>query len=260
MDCGEARATLWPPERPKLVGGAVEAARRHVETCTDCEAFLAQDRAVLEAYERIRQLRAPLAVRERVFQTLAHARRRSAGAASLDRMADTRRPSALWWGLAAAGLAYLWLAPGPVPAPAEGSGHGAAAAASMFVEDYLRRAVSQDHIETSSPEEVARFLRRELGITVRPLSAAGLRLVRAEICLLEGKRGAMIVYRQGDAEISHYLIPREGTRPRRPRVSPRGAEGNGVPVVTWSTGQVEQALVGEVPSQRLLRLAAESGP
>ena len=106
----------------------------------------------------------------------------------------------------------------------------------MFVEDYLRRAVGQDHIVTDDPNEVRRFLQRELGMQLQPLQFAGLELERVEICLLDGRRGAMIVYRKDGAEVSHYLVPREGTEQRAPALS----EGGGsVPVVTWSTTRLE---------------------
>jgi len=127
----------------------------------------------------------------------------------------------------------------------------------VFVEDYLRRAVGQDRIASSDPNEVRRWLAREFGMSMTPLQAAGLEVQGAEICLLEGRRGAMIVYRIGGAMVSHYLVPRDGTRPSEPVVSRRASRSGVVtpPIVIWSTAAVEQALVGEVGSEELLRLA-----
>ncbi len=128
----------------------------------------------------------------------------------------------------------------------------------MFVEDYLRRAVGQDQIVTSDAAEVRRFLERELGMELQPIQLAGLNLERVEICLLDGRRGAMIVYELDGAVVSHYLVPREGAEARPPALSDhRGADPMGrMPVVTWSTPRVEQALVGEIDSTQLLQLAA----
>ena len=122
---------------------------------------------------------------------------------------------------------------------------------------HLRRAVGQDHIVTDDPAEVRRFLQRELGMQLEPLHFAGMDIARAEICLLEGRRGAMIVYKKDGAEVSHYLVPREGTERRRPSIStyPGGEGEMEMPVVTWSTPRVEQALVGEVDSESLLEMA-----
>jgi len=127
----------------------------------------------------------------------------------------------------------------------------------VFVEDYLRRAVGQDHVETNDPTVVTRFLQRELGISVEPLRLAGLEVARVEICLLEGRRGAMILYKLDGAEVSHYLVPREDTKPRGPALigQARGESTVEVPVVTWATSRVEQALVGGVGPQRLLEMA-----
>ena len=125
------------------------------------------------------------------------------------------------------------------------------------MEDYLRRAVGQDHITTSDPDEIARFLARELGIQLLPMQVPGLELEGAEICLLEGRRGAMIVYKQHGAAISHYVVPREGAQPREPALSMDCCEQtSGMPVVTWATRQLEQALVGEISPEQLLRLAS----
>jgi hypothetical protein len=126
----------------------------------------------------------------------------------------------------------------------------------VFVEDYLRRAVGQDHIVTNDPAEVTRFLERELGLRFAPIQIAGLDLARAEICLLEGRRGAMIVYKKDGAEVAHYLVPREDSPEREPALSTKGrADSGAMPVVTWATPNIEQALVGEVGAEELLRIA-----
>lgn len=252
MDCQEARKGMWPPERPRLVGQAEEDARRHIEDCAECAAYFHQDRVLLAAYDRIRQEPAPLEVRERVFDALAHARWEGKG-----RRASGELPTLGWrrytpWMLAvAASLVAISVGTFDPGAP------GVAEGPEMFVEDYLRRAVGQDHIETSDPVEVRHFLERELGVQVRPIDYAGWELERAEICLLEGRRGAMIVYKKDGAAISHYMVPREATPGRDPALSRSGeSDGSDMPVVTWSTPNIEQALVGEIAPDQLLRLAS----
>ena len=166
MDCREAREGLWPPERPRLVGDDVAAARLHVEACRDCAEYFELDRSLLHAYDRVRRHPAPLRVRERVFDALSRARWANAVDAeppSLPtRFAWMRRgawPIALGAALAIVVLADLRL-------PSTSSGDDPA----MFVADYLRRAVGQDYIETDDPNEVRRFLLRELGMQLQPLS------------------------------------------------------------------------------------------
>jgi hypothetical protein len=267
MDCSKARAGLWPPERPRLVGDDVAIARKHVSDCPECEAYFAQDRALLDLYDRTRRVPAPLAVRERVFDALARARwdvRRHEGAGATPLPTTPTHPWRATTRAVKLGLLRFGALPTAVAAVmalvviAEFRPGGGTPAydSDMFVEDYLRRAVGQDHIVTSDPAEVTRFLERELGIRIEPIQSAGLDLQRAEICLLEGQRGAMIVYKKDGAEVSHYLIPRDDAEAREPALSGRTRlDPSDMPVVTWATPRVEQALVGQVGSERLIEMA-----
>jgi hypothetical protein len=67
----------------------------------------------------------------------------------------------------------------------------------------------------------------------------------------------MIQYIQDGREISHYLIPQDGTPRRDPEFSSTFSPGTvGGPVlITWATPEIEQALVGEIPEARLMELA-----
>ena len=69
----------------------------------------------------------------------------------------------------------------------------------------------------------------------------------------------MIIYKKNGTLISHYLVPREGAQPRAPALSiDCCGSASETPVVTWSTRQLEQALVGEISPEQLLRLAGSS--
>ena len=273
MNCTESRYALWPPERPRLAGSAVLEARQHVEECQACQSYFDQDRRLLDLYDRVGRERTPRAVRERVFDSLARERARGLGVpeaaevtapvgASADRAgifdvsgwSMTRRR----WALATASsvAAFFVVAAGSVwlerTAPQEDAG--------LFVEDYLRRAVGEDRIVTSDVSEVSRFLTRELGLPITPMQVIGLKLAGAEICLLDGRRGAMISYVENGREISHYVVPKSGVAPRDPAFSSQVAVAGtvGPSVITWATPQVEQALVGEVPPDRLMEIARQS--
>ena len=228
MNCSEARQALWPPERPRLAEAEVLEARRHVQGCPSCESYLAQDRALLAAYDRVSLERAPQVLRERVFDALARERSRGLG------FAPTRLVRRRWVvAVVAASVAGLFaggFAMSLRQAP-EGLDDGG-----LFAEDYLRRAVSQAKLVSSDAAEIGWFLTRELGRPIRPLQVAGLSCVSAEICLIEGRRGAMIQYIEGGRKIYHYVIPQEGTKPRDPEAasmwassgSSGGSEGGGV--------------------------------
>ena len=269
MNCSEARHTLWPPERPQLAEAEVLEARRHVQGCPACESYFAQDRRLVQAYNRASQGRAPQILRERVFDALARERSKGLGLTPSE-VADTsgvaeasatvgapatRHVSRRWILTAAASAAGL-LAGGSViflqsvlEAPNDGG---------LFAEDYLRRAVAEERIVSSDAVEVSRFLTRELGRPISPLQLAGLRLTSAEICLIEGRRGAMIQYVEDGREILHYLIPREGTPGRDPEPASAwssSTNAGGPALITWATPEIEQALVGEVPAAHLMELA-----
>lgn len=234
------------------MAGEVAAAQAHVQACPECASYFAQDRALLEVYERARREAAPLEVRERVFDALARAR---VPVVRPPRRARRAKAAAVVAGVAAiAALMSLYRVDAPSgPAPLTTFDDPG-----IFAEDYLRRAVGQDHVITSDPSEVRRFLQRELGMGLEPIALADLALERAEVCLIAGRRGAMIVYKRGDATISHYLVPRDDARPRAPAVAEYrdGPGGGRMPIVIWSTPQVEQALLGEVDEAELLRIAA----
>jgi len=262
MNCSTAREALWPPEKLRLAGEGVFLARKHVENCEDCQEYFSQDRRLLDAYCSLREERAPRRVRERVFDSLARERAGSptaalkrdsqvgAGSLALPRWMVTAAASLVL--LSALGTAAMWV------------NHSSAGpdAGELFVDDYLRRAVGQDNILTSDPAQISRFLVKELGLLITPMRIEGLRLAGAEVCFLDGRRGAMIRYRQNGHEVTHYLIPREGVEERAPRRSsilPGGLEGQAVPsVITWATPSIEHALVGEFPAERLMRMARKT--
>lgn len=253
MDCLEVRMGLWPPERPRLASDDVLAAREHVRRCPSCARFFAQDRRLLDAYDRLRREETPAAVKDAVVAAVRDEGTRAHVTTTEARGATSwpRRPAGLLAVLVVAvagilGSIHLWDA---------GAGSAVdSAGTSIYTDDYLRRAVGRDQLETNDPTEARRFLRRELGVELEPLSGPGLVLRRVEICLLDGRRAAMIEYRLDGKVVSHYVVPMEEDEARRPSVQ-EGGSPRAPPVVTWSVGSVEQALVGELSAERLLELA-----
>jgi len=273
VDCLKVREALWPPERPRLATEDVVRMREHLSGCPECRDYFRQDEVLLELYDRLRDRKAPRELRDRIFDIVARERTGTSGGPERAEGADAPVPDAdpdqapplhrrAWargiaGAVAAAAVVFgvlFW--PGSAPergAPSPGADR------SLYVEDYLRRAVGQDRIETSNPGEVAEFLQRELAIAFTPMKLEGLKLTGAEICLLEGRRGAMILYDAGGATLSHYVVPVDGVGSRPPAPATRleeptsGARGPGV--VTWSTPSLQQALVGPLRPDRLLTLA-----
>lgn len=247
MTCEEARQTCWPLRQPKLVAGRLEAARIHLETCQACQDFLAHSEVLADCYEQLVEEKAPFELKERVFDAIAHERagrsaERTAGSAGRGGFGRIVRVAAV--GLIALGSGAVLTRATQNP-PVEPS--------SAIVDDYLRRAVGQERINNSDPRMVGQWLARELGLEMPPIQFAGLDLQGAEICLLDGERGAMIRYKKDGVEVSHYLVPRRGAEQRDPALGV--ARGTMPPLVTWATESMEQALVGDLDAAELLALA-----
>lgn len=255
MDCHDARERLWPPEHPRLLGESVASARDHVRRCPACADFFSQDRLLLDAYRRLRHEEMPGAVRDRLLGAVSATRSSLQADGTRSRALSRPAVAAASLLLAVAGWLLAMAVGGSSPESAGGPG-GAEAA---YLDDYLRRAVSRDRVETSDPGEIARFLGRELGIGLRPLSGAGVVPRSAEICLLGGRRGAVVEYEVDGRVVSHYLMPREAPRERPPALR-SVAYAPGLPVVTWVRSSVEHALVGELDGERLLELARRVEP
>lgn len=252
MDCHAARAELWPPERPRILGDVEATARAHVSDCPACARYFAQDRSILDALHALRQERAPLEVRERVFRALAEARSGEVSAGPSHRRTQTRMTP---WIATGAGLVLV--AGSLLAALGNQLRSGTADTRGVVVDDYLRRAVGEEYLDTSDPRAVTHFLERELGTVLSPLEMDGLTVERVEICLLDGIRGAMIQYRMNGERVSHYIVPTTTARRRAPAVAQDrpGSAGETLPVVTWAVPAIEQALVGAVSSAELLALA-----
>lgn len=253
MNCERARRVLWPPQKPRLADVDVVAAREHVRVCGKC-------RTHLEIDEYLGELRAGLVesaprreVRERVFESVARARTSArAGndgqtAPGTVREPSHRRRTALTIAFVAAVSA--------VPFVHDTAGDPArTSAANAFVEDYMRLAVREDHVVTTDPAVVRQFILRELGAHVEPLAEDGFAIAGAEVCLLDGHRGAVIRYQTELGMVTYYVIPVRGIEPRRPGIAERPGGGR-TNVVTWADRGMERALVGPLPADSLLDLA-----
>jgi hypothetical protein len=260
--CTRARAELWPPERIRLAEPEILEARVHVDSCPVCADYLRQDAALLEAYAQLREVRTPFAVRERVFDVLARERAgmdlATRPPSSAEHSGEPRRRG-VWFPVGvgvAAGIALLVALLGrsePTATPL-----GPAEASAAMVEDYLRRAVGTEQVETSDPREIQRFLAREIGVPMAGLIHPDLIPIRAEVCMLDGTRGALIQYDRDGEVVSHYVIPAEQVGPREPEVAQSMEDGRpdamGPNVVTWSRPGVQEALVSDLPVAELLEL------
>ena len=127
----------------------------------------------------------------------------------------------------------------------------------VYAQYFLSRAVEEDALETGDVRALTAFFRREMGVPVEPVQLASTPPSRAMICLIDGRRAAMVEYEIEGYTLAHYQIPLEGRRPRA-SAGLRMSEENGVCVYRWSDGRFEHALVSDMPAARL-RQIAETG-
>lgn len=260
MDCREVFRILWPADALRLGDEEVAAALEHAADCEKCSAFLEEDRRIAEfVRESVPRVRAPRDLRERLFTALA--RERAGAAAAPLRGRRTRRS------LAVATLVLAGLGVGVF-------GHWVAvrvqrptSAAAAFAEDYLRRIVEQETLESSDPQQIAAFFARELGEAMSPPRLPDFELRRALICMLNGHRGGVVEYRSAGLHLSHYLVPLAENPLSQPAdldvrnfedgMLPPAALANeqGLAVATWWDGRHQHALVGNLPAEKLRRLA-----
>lgn len=245
MRCERAQAILIPADEPRIADEDVLRALEHAEHCPRCRAWIESD---LETAEWIRRAaprpRAPREVRDRLFEMLARER-------ASPPPAPSRPPARTRLAVAAAAVfalvaALLWILR---PAPED--------AGSIFVQDYVRKAVEQEAIRSSNPEMVSAFLMRELGAAIRPPSVRAAQLAGAEVCLLDGQRGALLTYVMEGRPLSFYVVPKRGRIADLARGDPTPVftlEGT-LKVILWSDDRFAYAVVGEQSADDLQAFA-----
>lgn len=259
MDCKEVRKVLWPADVLRVSDDEVEAALQHAENCSSCEKFLEEDRRMAQfVRESVPRVHAPRELRERLYTVLARER---AGVVP-SRQAGRRKRRLL----AVSSLAVVALVLASAGHWLIGRGQSAAAA-TAFAEDYLRRVVEQEELRTADPQQIASFFARELGVAMPPPQIPDFEVQRATICLMNGRRGGVVEYEGKGRHLTYYLLPLgEGaeTEPAGLKdfqvgdatyAAPALAREQGLGVATWWDGKHQHALVGDLPSQELKRLA-----
>lgn len=105
-------------------------------------------------------------------------------------------------------------------------------------------------------QAVSSFFMRELGVPIAPVSLASAPVSRAMICLIDGKRAALVEYEVEGFTLAHYRVPRVSGS--RTRASASGmSEENGVCVYRWVDERFQHALVSDMPEDRFLAVARD---
>ncbi len=237
LPCGTARRLLWPDASPQALTPEREAAEAHLASCEPCQRFVAEIRASAVAIcEGAPKPPAPVEVRERLFTALARERARSGVPVR------PARARALGWAVAA--LAVL-----AVRSPSS------VQELTGFAEDHVR-ALQGDALNTADPVAIEAWLRARVPFAVHVPQIPGAALEGARLCLLGGRRGAVVRFRLEGEPLSYYVMA-EGTgdTDRFDAAAFREETDAGYNVVAWQRDGLIHALVGALPRERLAGLA-----
>ncbi len=239
--CEDVRELLWPLD---ALRGAVEGeaeARAHLESCPDCAAFFRRDAALSSLLGRSTpDAQVPPEFRERLMSALeGEEAARPIERARPGRLTRAAPIIAVAAALVVAAVGLLRVAPQNLDV--------------LYVESYQARDNEELVLSAADIDQAYEFFMRELGVPVTPVVLGGGRVSRAMICLIEGRRTAMVEYEMEGHILAHY---------RGPLASEDGggamhsATEDGVCVVRWSDGEFEHALVADIPEDEL-RVIAE---
>ncbi len=255
IDCREARLSLDGAAGPTRAALETTEARRHLNDCSGCRAWLESEREWRAALqEKLPTPQAPLHVKERLFAALAGGRVRT----ELRRQRRRFLTAAVLAGIVCVGLAAAWLW-------RERSRDGLLLAA--LTEDHLLYASRAEPAEfaSSDPDEVARWLagRVDFGIWVPRL--AGATLIGGRLCTLADRRAALSIYQRNGRRLSLFQMPAAGLPIGS--LHPMQADGRlfrcghrkGLSLIAWVDRDVLFALVSDLSQADMVRLAPGSG-
>ncbi len=251
LTCDQVREILWPLDRPREHSEHEETARAHLRECEACQGFFERDAVVSKLLDRHGiAAPAPGPMRERVFDALARERALFGGPRRSPRRSPRRRwTRARGLVVTAAAAALLGVSAAALWTARERGSDGV-----DYVHDFMSRAVEADVVESPEPDEVSRFFLRELGISVTPVTVADAKMSRAMVCLIKGRRAAMVEYEMDGTTVAHYWLPADGHLIGRGQEL-RTASEQGVQVARWTDERFEHALVSDLPEAELEQLA-----
>lgn len=124
-----------------------------------------------------------------------------------------------------------------------------------FAEDHVR-ALQGEALNTADPAAVETWLRARVPFAVHVPRLPGATLEGARLCLLGGRRGAVVHFRLEGEPVSFYVMA-EGTggADQSDAAAFREETDAGYSVVAWRRDGLIYALVGALPRERLASLA-----
>ena len=264
MSCGEARKHLYLRETPgtgDLVfpadAGQVQA-ETHVAGCTACQAFLAADERLRDFLKsRAPRERSSASLRESLLARVVHERRaleKRSRRFSLPRLSNSA--IAVVAMIAVVATVTLWLTH---------RRHSVLSAqlASVLIEDHAHSLPDEAEVASPNHEIVQSWFEGKLDFSFHLPAATDQALIGGRLCNLQGRRAALIFYKQPKNRTSLFVF--DGSDIVLPENQLVGIDGKhcmidskkGYNAVMWKERGVLYGLVSDARSTDLLQLAAQ---
>jgi anti-sigma factor RsiW len=221
-------------------------AQQHLDTCAACQQFVHEMRTLGDAiHDAAPREKAPVEVRRHLFTAIARAR---TGA----HQPTSGRHRRVQW-VAAAVVLLIGLASSLTLGRLLRD--GPADPITAIVEDHAK-ALGESHIVSGDPAEIARWLAGQLHFAMYVPVLAGAELRGARLCVLDGRRGAVVEYDVDGVAVSYFVVPHraEPADDASPGRFDRTRRA-GYQVVSWREPGLLHAMVGNLPESRLTGFA-----
>jgi anti-sigma factor RsiW len=124
-----------------------------------------------------------------------------------------------------------------------------------IAEDHAK-ALGETHMASRDPAEVTRWLAGQVHFAVHVPVLPGADLRGGRLCVLDGRRCAVMEYDVDGVAVSYFVVP-DGSEPAGHGASPRfdATRRAGYHVVAWREPGLLHAMVGNLPESRLATFA-----
>lgn len=237
-ECGAARRLLLDRSPVRRLDETRRAAERHAGECPTCAAFVRECESGARLVQQALSVPAPVALRERLFDSVATARVRP----------SLRRYPYVAAAVIAASLAGIVLGRTTTSVP-----DFDATIASIVADHAIETADSR--FESDSPAAIEGWLTARVGYAVMVPVLSGGRLLGARTSETARGRAAVVEYAIDGRRVSYFII---GSPPARwPDGRVRLAGAKGYSIAHWRDRGLLHAFVGALPADRVKSLAHE---
>lgn len=238
-ECGSARRVLLDRSAIRRIDESRLAAERHAGECPTCRAFIRECEATARLVQESLSAPAPVALRERLYDSVATARVRPPAIRHFPYVAAA---------VIAASVAGLFLGRNTASRP------GFDATMESMVADHAV-ATADSRLESDSPAAIETWLTARVGYAVMVPTLSGGRLLGARTSVAAHGRAAVVEYEIDSRRVSYFILGAPAGRTRDDGV--RLAASKGYSIAHWRDRGLVHAFVGTLPAGRVESLAHE---